>query len=48
MEGSPHFFVDDVGFFCPALDITKVGGHLRITSDPVAFESFLAGAFPAA
>jgi predicted DsbA family dithiol-disulfide isomerase len=48
VQGSPHFFVDDVGFFCPALDIAKVDGHLRITNDPVAFESFLSQAFRAA
>jgi predicted DsbA family dithiol-disulfide isomerase len=48
VQGSPHFFVGDVGFFCPALEIARVGDHLRITSDPVAFESFLAHALPAA
>ena len=48
VQGSPHFFVDNVGFFCPALDIARVGDRLRITSDPVAFEAFLARAFPAA
>lgn len=48
VEGSPHYFVGDVGFFCPALEIAKVGDHLRITSDPVAFESFLSQAFPTA
>lgn len=47
VQGSPHFFDDDVGFFCPALEIAKVGDHLRITNDPVAFEAFLAQAFPA-
>jgi predicted DsbA family dithiol-disulfide isomerase len=47
VQGSPHFFVDNDGFFCPALEIARVGDRLRITSDPVAFESFLAHAFPA-
>lgn len=28
--GSPHFFVDGEGWFCPGLDITRDGGRLRI------------------
>lgn len=48
VQGSPHFFVGDRGFFCPALEIARVGDRLRITSDPVAFESFLTHAFPTA
>ena len=38
--GSPHFFVDDGGFFCPALDIERVGGDLRIAIDPTGFAAF--------
>jgi predicted DsbA family dithiol-disulfide isomerase len=47
VQGSPHFFVGDEGFFCPALEITRIGDRLHITSDPTAFEAFLACAFPA-
>ena len=39
--GSPHFFVGDGGFFCPALDIARVDGHLRIATDQAAFDAFL-------
>ena len=39
--GSPHFFVGTADFFCPSLDITRVDGHLRITSDRAAFDAFL-------
>lgn len=46
--GSPHFFVDDESFFCPALEITRVDDRLRITRDTAGFEAFLARAFPAA
>jgi predicted DsbA family dithiol-disulfide isomerase len=46
--GSPHFFVDDESFFCPALEIARVDDRLRITRDTAGFETFLAHAFPAA
>ena len=38
--GSPHFFVDDGGFFCPALDIERVGRNLRIANDATSFAAF--------
>jgi predicted DsbA family dithiol-disulfide isomerase len=41
--GSPHFFTPSGGFFCPALAIERVDGHLRITSDLEAFDRFAAG-----
>jgi predicted DsbA family dithiol-disulfide isomerase len=47
VKGSPHFFVDDRGFFCPSLDIEHVDGHLRITSDPAVFDAFLDDCFSA-
>ncbi len=47
VQGSPHFFLGDEGYFCPALDITRVRGHLQITSDAAAFEAFVARAFAA-
>jgi len=37
--GSPHFFVDGVGLFCPGLEIGRVDGHLRITVDVDGFAS---------
>ncbi len=46
VQGSPHFFIGDESFFCPTLEITRVGEHLHITSDPTRFEAFLARALP--
>jgi predicted DsbA family dithiol-disulfide isomerase len=43
--GSPHFFVEGHGFFCPALSIQRVDGHLRVAPDSEAFTAFLATAF---
>ncbi len=48
VEGSPYFFVEGDGFFCPGLDVKRIGERLRIASDPAHFERFLARAFPAA
>ena len=45
VEGSPHFFIRDTGFFCPTLEITHVGDHLEVTLDPSRFEDFLAVVF---
>ncbi len=43
--GSPHFFVAGDSWFCPALDITRRDGHLRIANDPAAFERFVTACF---
>ena len=43
--GSPHFFVENRGFFCPTLAIDRVGDHLRITSDRDGFAAFVATVF---
>ena len=43
--GSPHFFTPGGDFFCPALDIGRVDGHLRITADPAGFDAFLDACF---
>ncbi len=43
--GSPHFFTTSDAFFCPALDIKRVDGHLRITPDLPAFEEFVEACF---
>ena len=41
VTGSPHWFVGDEDFFCPSLDISREGGHLRIDVDRAAFDAFL-------
>lgn len=43
--GSPHFFTPGGSFFCPALDVSNVDGHLRITADPAGFDAFVAACF---
>jgi predicted DsbA family dithiol-disulfide isomerase len=43
--GSPHFIVAETGFFCPALDIERVDGHLRIRTDRAAFDAFVETCF---
>lgn len=45
VAGSPYFFTPGGTFFCPALDVRRVDGHLRIDSDPEGFERFLAACF---
>jgi predicted DsbA family dithiol-disulfide isomerase len=44
-EGSPHFFTDTGGFFCPAFDISKDGDRLRVAADPEGFDAFLQSCF---
>jgi 2-hydroxychromene-2-carboxylate isomerase len=39
--GSPHFFVDGQGFFCPTLAIERVDGHLDIAFDDKGFDEFI-------
>ncbi len=39
--GSPYFFLGATGYFCPALDIKKSDGKLRITADPAGFDAFI-------
>lgn len=44
--GSPHFFTPSGGFFCPALDVGRdADDHLRIRTDPAAFQAFLDACF---
>lgn len=43
--GSPHFFLGDGSFFCPALHIERRGDHLHIAVDEGPFREFLAAAF---
>ena len=40
VDGSPHFFLGSEGFFCPSLEITRVGGHLQVAFDAAQFEQF--------
>ena len=40
--GSPHFFASDGNFFCPALDIKRVDGHLQMSPKVDVFEAFVA------
>ena len=47
VRGSPHFFVDGDGFFCPFLDISRVGDDLCIRTDPIGFDRFVARALAA-
>ena len=37
--GSPHFFVNGAGWFCPGLEIGRVDGQLRIAVDVDGFAS---------
>jgi hypothetical protein len=39
--GSPHFFGGGESMFCPSLEISRVDGRLRITSEPASFDAFL-------
>jgi predicted DsbA family dithiol-disulfide isomerase len=43
--GSPHFFVDRRGFFCPTLTVNRVDDHLQVTADAEGLAAFLATAF---
>ena len=45
VQGSPHFFLNRDGYFCPALDLTRVGGQLHIATNVATFEAFAARAF---
>lgn len=44
--GSPFFFLEGEGLFCPTLRITKEGEHLRVEWDAGAFEVLLATLTP--
>ncbi|HEX2851410.1 MAG TPA: DsbA family protein [Acidimicrobiales bacterium] len=39
--GSPHYFLPGDDFFCPALDVARVDGRLRVRADEAAFSDFL-------
>jgi predicted DsbA family dithiol-disulfide isomerase len=44
VQGSPHFFVGDRGWFCPSLDITHVGERFDIQIADEAMREFYAAA----
>jgi predicted DsbA family dithiol-disulfide isomerase len=48
VQGSPHFFVGSEDFFCPSLEITRIGAHLRVAFDPAGFDNFAQRALDAA
>ena len=45
VRGSPEFFVQGRGYFCPTLEITRIGEHVQIVRDLRGFTSFLAACF---
>ncbi len=45
VRGSPEYFLDDRGFFCPALRLQEVGGALEIEDAADAFGDFLERVF---
>jgi predicted DsbA family dithiol-disulfide isomerase len=45
VRGSPEFFLDGHGWYCPSLHIEKVDDTLRIEPDLEAVEAFLAACF---
>jgi len=45
VQGSPTFFVHETGFFCPTLDIRKVGDEWQVQFDRDAFDAFVAEVF---
>jgi predicted DsbA family dithiol-disulfide isomerase len=44
VQGSPHFFVGDTGWFCPSLDIAHEGARLDIHIDSGKMSDFYAAA----
>jgi predicted DsbA family dithiol-disulfide isomerase len=44
VQGSPHFFVGDRGWFCPSLDITHVGERFDIQIADESMREFYAAA----
>lgn len=45
VRGSPEFFLDGRGWYCPSLQIEKVGDDLRIEPDVEEIDAFLATCF---
>ncbi len=45
VQGSPHFFVGDTGWFCPSLDISHTGDRFDIRTADATAREFYAAAF---
>ena len=45
VRGSPEYYLDEQGWFCPALRIENINGKLTITLDADGFDTFLAECF---
>jgi predicted DsbA family dithiol-disulfide isomerase len=45
VQGSPHFFVGDHGYFCPSLRIDRRGDAISITFDPARLDALLDDCF---
>jgi len=45
VRGSPHFFVDEADFFCPALDIGRDSSGYHIAVDVAGFDRFAGAVF---
>jgi predicted DsbA family dithiol-disulfide isomerase len=45
VRGSPEFFLDGRGWYCPSLAIEKIGEDLRIAPDVEEIQAFLAACF---
>lgn len=48
VTGSPHYFTPRGDYFCPALEVKRVDGELRVHTDPAAFDEFIRAAFAVA
>ena len=47
VQGSPHFFIGDRGWFCPSLDISHEGGRFDVRLAEETMRDFYAAAFEA-
>jgi predicted DsbA family dithiol-disulfide isomerase len=45
VRGSPHFFCGDSDAFCPSLEISKDGSHLKVSANLDVLDAFLANCF---
>ncbi len=45
VQGSPHFFVANQGWFCPSLDISHSGGRFDIRVADQTMRDFYAAVF---
>ena len=45
VRGSPEFYLDGQGWFCPSLRIETIDERLKIALDPAGFETFLTECF---